>query len=80
MKLQGTAALVLFLAFALSCVAVTAQAAPISMSILDPIQIGFAGDTITFGGTITNNSGFDLSSTDFFLNFFGYDSVNVTLS
>jgi hypothetical protein len=79
MKLQGSVVRGLLIALALSCMSVAAHAAPISMSILNPIQIGFPGDTITFQGTITNNSGFDLSSTDFFLDFFGYDPVNVTL-
>ena len=79
MKLQGSILRGLLIALALSCMSVAALAAPISMSILNPIQIGFPGDTITFQGTITNNSGFDLSSTDFFLDFFGYDPVNVTL-
>src|SRR5215469_10580096 len=79
MKLHASLLRVLVIALALTCVSVAAHAAPISMSILNPIQIGFPGDTITFQGTITNNSGFDLSSTDFFLDFFGYDPVNVTL-
>src|SRR5271170_51878 len=79
MKLQGSVVRGLLIALAVSCMSVAAHAAPISMSILNPIQTGFPGDTITFQGTITNNSGFDLSSTDFFLDFFGYDPVNVTL-
>src|SRR6516164_7423827 len=55
------------------------SAAPIDFSILSPNQIGFPGDVITFTGTITNNSGVDLDSTDLFLNFSGFDPVNVTL-
>jgi hypothetical protein len=37
-----------------------------------------AGGTITFTGTVTNNSGADLDASDFFFNFFGYDPSSVT--
>lgn len=67
------------LAFVLAFATSGLSAAPIDSSVQNPNQIGFAGDVITFGGTITNNSGLDLSSTDFFLNFSGFDPVNVTL-
>ena len=70
----------LLFVLALTVLSVALHAAPIDLSILNPNQIGFAGDVVTFQGTITNNSGFDLASTDFALNFFGYDPVNVTLN
>lgn len=68
------------LVFALSLSSLTLLAAPIGLSISNPNQTGSAGDTITFQGTITNNSGSDLDSTDFFLDFFGYDPINVSLN
>lgn len=58
---------------------VALYAAPIDLTILNPNQTGSAGDVITFQGTITNNSGADLDSTDLFLDFFGYDPMNVQL-
>ena len=67
------------LAFVLAIATSGLSAAPIDFSILTPNQIGFPGDVITFTGTITNNSGVDLDSTDLFLNFSGFDPVNVTL-
>jgi hypothetical protein len=67
------------LAFVLALATSGLSAAPIDFSVVNPNQIGFAGDVITFGGTITNNSGLDLSSTDFFLDFSGFDPLNVTL-
>jgi hypothetical protein len=70
----------LLIAIALPLLAISLHAAAIDLTIQSPNQIGFAGDSITFQGTITNNSGFDLDTTDFFLNFFGYDPVNVTLN
>ena len=66
-------------ALAVSFSSVALRAAPIDISILNPIRTGSAGDVITFQGTITNNSGVDLDSTEMFLDFFGYDPVNVTL-
>jgi len=67
------------LAFVLAIATSGLSAAPIDFSILTPNQIGFPGDVITFTGTIANNSGVDLDSTDLFLNFSGFDPVNVTL-
>jgi len=37
-----------------------------------------SGGTAVFFGTVTNNSGTDLMSSDFFFNFFGYDFALVT--
>lgn len=55
------------------------RAASISLSITDPIQVSAPGGVITFEGTITNDTGLSLDSTDLFLNFSGYDPVNVEL-
>ncbi len=51
----------------------------LTLSISNPNRIGAPGDVETFQGTITNNTGVALDSTDLFLNFSGYDAVNVTL-
>jgi hypothetical protein len=64
----------------LSLLSVALHAAPIDFSILNPNIIGAPGGSFTFQGTITNNSGFDLQSTDFFFNFYGFDPLNVTLT
>ena len=37
-----------------------------------------SGGTVTFEGTITNDSGGDLNASDFFFNFFGFDPTAVT--
>jgi hypothetical protein len=52
----------------------------IDLTILDPDQFGAPGSSNDFLGTITNNTGMDLASTDLFLNFSGYDFANVTLN
>lgn len=51
----------------------------LSFNILNPNRFGVAGEVFTFDGTITNNTGIDLNSTDLFLDFSGYDPDNVTL-
>lgn len=51
----------------------------IDLTILNPDQLGAPGSSNDFQGTITNNTGSDLASTDLFLNFSGYDFSNVTL-
>ena len=60
-------------------VALSLQAAPIDFSIINPNRIAVPGDIVAFDGTITNNTGAALSSTDLFLNFSGFDSLNVSL-
>jgi hypothetical protein len=37
-----------------------------------------SGGTVTFDGTVTNDSGADLNASDFFFNFFGFDPNSVT--
>lgn len=54
-------------------------AAPIDLSINNPDRIGAPGDVIKFDGTITNNTADPISSTDLFLNFSGFDSLNMAL-
>lgn len=39
-----------------------------------------AGDTVSFTGAVTNDSGGDLNASDFFFNFFGFDPSAVTPS
>jgi type IV secretory pathway VirB2 component (pilin) len=70
---------VLLFACVFSLVSVATYAGTIDFTIFNPNRFGFPGDVLTFQGTITNNSGVDLDSTDFFLNFSGYDFSNVTL-
>ncbi len=79
MKRSTSLQRVVMFALALSLASVTLHAAPISLSIVNPNRIGAAGDVITFDGTITNNTGIALDSTDLFLNFSGFDAGNVTL-
>jgi hypothetical protein len=55
-----------------------ATADPISFH-LTSIQITTAsGSTVTFDGTVTNDSGNALNASDFFFNFFGFDAISVT--
>ena len=56
------------------------RASSIDLSIVDAIRVGAPGDLETFEGTITNDTGAALDSTDLFLNFSGYDPVNVILN
>src|SRR5215831_9865376 len=56
------------------------RAEGIDLTIINPNRFGSAGFNAVFQGTITNTSGLGLNSTDLFLNFSGYDSVNVTLT
>ncbi len=58
----------------------TALLADLSFTVVDPNRIGSPGDSVTFQGTITNNSGSTLDSTDLFFNFSGFDASNVTLT
>jgi hypothetical protein len=54
------------------------EADPISFH-LTSIQITTtSGSTVTFDGTVTNNSGGALNASDFFFNFFGFDPNSVT--
>jgi hypothetical protein len=55
------------------------HAEPIDMSILNPNRIGAPGSVEVFQGNIANHTGAELRSTDLFLNFSGFDPVNVAL-
>jgi len=58
-----------------------ARAAPLlELSIDHPSQSARAGQTLDVSGTVTNRSGADLSATDLFLNFSGFDFATVTPS
>jgi len=54
------------------------QAASISFQLSSTALTAPSGGTVTFDGTVTNNSGTDLKARDFFFNFFGYDPTSVT--
>jgi hypothetical protein len=60
------------------CAAPNARADSISFSLAASSLATTSGGTVTFDGSVTNNSGMDLSATDFFFNFFGYDFTSVT--
>jgi hypothetical protein len=66
-------------ALSLSNMAPLAMADSLSLEISNPNQFGSPGGVETFQGTITNNTGLSLNSTDLFLNFSGYDPLQVTL-
>jgi len=52
--------------------------AALSFTVVSPNRVSSPGATETFMGTITNDTDADLSSGDLFLNFSGFDPVNVT--
>ena len=54
--------------------------AALSFTVINPDRVSTPGATETFMGTITNDTDADLSSGDLFLNFSGFDPVNVTIS
>jgi len=54
-----------------------ANADPISFELTLAQLTTTSGGTVTFKGTVTNNSGQDLNASDFFFNFFGFDPVSV---
>jgi hypothetical protein len=66
---------VVFVAFL--CAAPNARADSISFGLSASSLTTTSGGTVTFDGTVTNNSGMDLSATDFFFNFTGFDPVSV---
>jgi hypothetical protein len=49
----------------------------ISFAVSNPSLTTTSGGTVTFDGTVTNDSGGDLNASDFFFNFFGYDFTSV---
>ncbi len=80
MKLFRFVKCTLLLLIALQTVPRALQASAIDFTILDPNQIGSPGSSNLFQGTITNDSGAALESTDLFVNFSGFDFTNVTLT
>jgi hypothetical protein len=58
--------------------AITAHAQSISFSPNATLITTTSGGTVTFDGTVTNDSGAAMSATDFFFNFFSYNSGAVT--
>jgi hypothetical protein len=54
-----------------------AKADPISFQLALRQLTTTSGGTVTFEGTVTNNSGQDLNASDFFFNFFDFDPVSV---
>src|SRR5580698_2760335 len=80
MKLFRFAKRTMLLVIGLPIVALVLQASVIDFTISDPNQIGAPGSTNLFDGTITNNTGATLASTDLFFNFSDFDFTNVTLT
>ncbi len=80
MKLSRFAKHAFVFSMGLQFAGMVVHAAPaLSFSVVDPSRLGAPGDVDVFQGTITNNTGGSLDSTDLFLNFSGYDPANVTL-
>jgi hypothetical protein len=71
--------IVIAAALQVSIFAPGAMAASLSLTIVNPDRLSFPGGTETFQGTIANNTGFALDSTDLFVDFSGYDPAQVTL-
>jgi hypothetical protein len=72
---------ILFLAISLQSANFALLAAhALSFTVGNPNRIGPPGDSETFQGTITNDTGATLDSTDLFFNFSGFDPVQVTLT
>ncbi len=64
-----------FLSLALLAFGGPARAAPLTLSIDDPVQFAAPGDSLSFHGTVTNNTGGPLDAfNDLFLNFGGFDA------
>jgi hypothetical protein len=54
-----------------------ARASSISFDLSNLSLTTTSGGTVTFDGTVTNDSGSDLDASDFFFNFFGFDPSSV---
>jgi hypothetical protein len=55
----------------------SAKADGISFQLASSLLTTTSGGTVTFDGTVTNDSGADLNASDFSFNFFGYDFSSV---
>lgn len=51
---------------------------PISFNLSSSTLTTTSGGTVTFDGTVTNDSGTDFNASDFFFNFSGYDFISVS--
>ncbi len=60
------------------CASGPARAGTISFTVLNTELAGPPGGTVTFDGTVTNDSGAALNASDFFFNFFGFDPTSLT--
>jgi len=58
---------------------VLSKADSLSVTIANSPQNGSVGQTLIFEGKVTNSTGMELSSTDLFFDFFGYDP-NLTIN
>ncbi len=56
------------------------RAAPLSLTILNPSLLSPPGGVVVFQGTITNNTGASLNTTDLFVNSFGFDPGVVSIT
>jgi hypothetical protein len=61
------------LSFSLLAAVALANAQPLTLTIPDADQLGLAGSLFTFTGTVTNNTGAALQTSDLFLDFGGFD-------
>ena len=68
---------VIILGFLAICVAPSGLADGISFQLSGPSLSTSSGGTVTFTGTITNDSGGALNASDFFFNFFGFNATSV---
>jgi hypothetical protein len=71
---------VLRLTVTILLVSLPLRAESIDLSVVNPNRIGSPGDVFTFTGSITNDTGDPLSSTDLFLNFSSFDPALVSLN
>jgi hypothetical protein len=62
----------------LACIAPVVRGDAISFQLVSSSLTTTSGGTVTFNGTVTNNSGGNLNATDFFFNFNGFDPISVT--
>jgi hypothetical protein len=79
-KLQPALRVLAALVFCAAIGAATARAdgGGISLDIQSSTLTASVDGTVTFTGTITNNSGAPLNASDFFFNFFGFDPALLT--
>jgi hypothetical protein len=67
----------------LACLVVfpfSSRADSLDLALTSSVASGQPGGTVVFSGVITNTTGIDLSSTDLFLNFAGFDPTNLDVN